>query len=91
MVKIVICHRQEVLKTCTKKQEVGKCDGFCNLLVSLVLPLNYMIDGAKFELQSAHSQNFQTSHAFGWGSAQSPSTYHFGAMYATNQVRLLSL
>ena len=45
-----------------------------------------MIDGAKFELQSSHSQNFQTSHAFGWGSAQSPSTYHFGAMYANNQV-----
>lgn len=45
-----------------------------------------MIDGAKFDLISNHSPNFQTTHSFGWGSAQSPSVYNFGAMFATNQV-----
>ena len=50
-----------------------------------------MIDGAKFELNSHHNQNFQTTHSFGWGSAQAPSSYHFGAMFANAQTVLHGL
>ncbi|KAI8918780.1 eukaryotic porin-domain-containing protein [Entophlyctis helioformis] len=48
-----------------------------------MLPTYHQIDGAKFELQSILSQNFQTSHTLSWGSAQNPPSYQFGATYAT--------
>lgn len=53
-----------------------------------MLPTLHVIDGAKFELNSIMSRNFQTSHAFSWGSAQNPPTYHFGAAYSAPSVFL---
>jgi mitochondrial import receptor subunit TOM40 len=51
-------------------------------------PTQYFIDGAKFELTSAHNQNFQTSHGFEWGTAQTPSTYNFAAAFAKESYML---
>ncbi|KAJ3257712.1 translocase of outer mitochondrial membrane [Boothiomyces macroporosus] len=54
-----------------------------------IFPVNYMIDGAKFDLTSIHSQNFQTTHSLEWGSnPQKPASYNFGAMFGTNQMAL---
>jgi mitochondrial import receptor subunit TOM40 len=55
------------------------------------MPTAYLIDGAKFEMHSGHNENFQTSHSFGWGSAQTPPSYHFGAVYHTPSVVLHGL
>ena len=54
----------------------------------IVFPAQYLIDGAKFDLNSQHNQNFQTSHSFGWGGSQQPSSYNFGAVYANSDVIL---
>ncbi|KAI8892533.1 eukaryotic porin-domain-containing protein [Globomyces pollinis-pini] len=51
-----------------------------------LFPVNFVIDGAKFELHSQHNRNFQTTHSFSWGSAQTPAGYHFGAMFANNSM-----
>ena len=54
----------------------------------LVFPTQYIIDGAKFDLNSQHNQNFQTSHSFGWAGSQQPSSYNFGAVFANNDLIL---
>ena len=50
------------------------------------LPTVHMIDGAKFDITSVMSPNFQVTHSFGWGSANYPPTYHFGAGYQGGKV-----
>ena len=50
-----------------------------------IFPALHMIDGAKFDLNSQHNQNFQTMHSFGWGSSQTPANYHFGAVVANTK------
>lgn len=51
---------------------------------------NFFFDGGKAELAKGLSPNFQVSHSFtfGGGSASQPSAYHFGALYATEQLLL---
>ncbi|KAJ3346596.1 translocase of outer mitochondrial membrane [Entophlyctis luteolus] len=41
----------------------------------------HLIQGAKFDITSILSQNFQVSHSFSWGAAQQPPSYHFSAGY----------
>ncbi|KAI9326663.1 eukaryotic porin-domain-containing protein [Zopfochytrium polystomum] len=45
------------------------------------LPTLHMIEGAKFDITSIMSPNFQVSHSFQWGSSQSPPNYSFAAGY----------
>ena len=46
-------------------------------------PTQQFIQGVKFDLNSQHNQNFQTSHSFGWDEL---GTYNFGAVFANNDV-----
>jgi hypothetical protein len=68
------------MKTCIENVEVKPW------IYIGMLPALHMIDGAKFDLNSQHNPNFQTTHSFGWGATQSPATYHFGAVFANSKV-----
>lgn len=46
-----------------------------------------MIEGAKYDIASILSGNFNVVHSLTWGSSQSPPSYHFGATYMVPQVR----
>ncbi|KAJ3072261.1 hypothetical protein HDU98_003957 [Podochytrium sp. JEL0797] len=50
-----------------------------------VFPTLHMIQGAKFDITSIMSQNFQVSHSFSWGAAQQPPSYHFSGGYQGKQ------
>ncbi|KAJ1539367.1 translocase of outer mitochondrial membrane [Cladochytrium tenue] len=52
------------------------------------LPTLHMIEGAKFDVTSIMSQNFQVSHSFTWGSSQAPPGYSFIAGYQDGGVLL---
>jgi mitochondrial import receptor subunit TOM40 len=45
-----------------------------------------MVEGCKFDLASNHSQNFQTTHSFGF--THQKSSYHFGSVFASNDMIL---
>ncbi|KAI8621116.1 eukaryotic porin-domain-containing protein [Chytriomyces sp. MP71] len=53
-----------------------------------VFPTLHMINGAKFDITSMMSQNFQVSHSFSWGAAQQPPSYHFSAGYQAKKYLL---
>ncbi|KAJ3029490.1 UNVERIFIED_CONTAM: translocase of outer mitochondrial membrane [Siphonaria sp. JEL0065] len=50
-----------------------------------VFPTLHLIQGAKFDVTSIMSQNFQVSHSFSWGAAQQPPSYHFSAGYQAKE------
>ena len=50
------------------------------------LPTLHVIEGAKFEISSLMSQNFQVSHSLTWGSSQAPPSYNFSAGYQGGNV-----
>jgi hypothetical protein len=60
--------------------------GFLSLFLG-VLPSLYAFDGAKVELTSLISPNFQVAHSFQWASQQMPNLYSFSTVYAGNRVR----
>ncbi|KAJ3287789.1 translocase of outer mitochondrial membrane [Borealophlyctis nickersoniae] len=49
---------------------------------------NYQFDGAKFDLTSILTPNFQVLHSIAWGSPSFPPTYQFGAVFADGQTTL---
>ncbi|KAI9334278.1 eukaryotic porin-domain-containing protein [Obelidium mucronatum] len=50
-----------------------------------VFPTLHLIQGAKFDVTSILSPNFQCSHSFSWGAAQQPPSYHFSAGYQAKE------
>ena len=53
-----------------------------------MFPTAYLIEGAKFDLNSIVTPNFQTTHSFAWGSSQQPPSYNLGAGFSTPRVLL---
>lgn len=54
---------------------------------------NYFFDGARADLTKAFSMSpmFQVTHSFALGSQTAPSSYNFGAVYVSDDVRSLFL
>ena len=50
---------------------------------------NYAFDGARADLSKSLSMNphFNVTHSFSLGSQTAPASYHFGAMFANDNVR----
>ncbi|KAJ3409909.1 hypothetical protein CcCBS67573_g01147 [Chytriomyces confervae] len=74
-----------------KKRQKLACTGpFENLHRETkgVFPTLHLIQGAKFDVTSMMSQNFQVSHSFSWGASQQPPSYHFSAGYQAKKYLL---
>ncbi|KAI8850501.1 eukaryotic porin-domain-containing protein [Chytridium lagenaria] len=56
--------------------------------VKSVFTTQTMIEGARFDISSVLSPNFQVSHSFSWGSAQYPPAYNFMANYQADKYLL---
>ncbi|KAJ3139080.1 translocase of outer mitochondrial membrane [Physocladia obscura] len=77
----------ESLADVKKRNQLGCTGPFENLHRETkgVFPTLHLIQGAKFDISSIMSQNFQVSHSFSWGAAQQPPSYHFSAGYQAKQ------
>ncbi|KAJ3105233.1 translocase of outer mitochondrial membrane [Phlyctochytrium bullatum] len=56
--------------------------------VKSVFTTHTMIEGARFDLTSVLSPNFNVSHSFQWGSSQYPPSYNFMANYQSERYLL---
>ncbi|KAJ3212658.1 translocase of outer mitochondrial membrane [Dinochytrium kinnereticum] len=56
--------------------------------VKSIFTTQAMIEGARFDISSIMSPNFQVSHSFSWGSSQYPPSYNFMANYQAERYLL---